>query len=389
MAGRRPATVVIAGGGVAAFEAALALRALAEEHVRVELLAPEPYFWYRPLAVAQPFALGDAKRFDLAALAALAGAGLTRGALVAVDARRHLARTTTGDEVPYDLLLVAAGATATTAVPGALTFGGPPDVSKLTRLLDEVDEREVTRIAFAVPWGAVWSLPLYELALLTAEHLAGRALRDVRLDLVTPEHEPLELFGHTASRAVRGLLEERAIRVHTTCRPRGFVDGELRLVPDGRIPADRVVALPRLRGARIHGLPQTEECFVPVDPHGRVEGVEDVFAAGDITTFPVRQGGIAAQQALAAAEAIAAAAGAAVTPEPFRPVLRGLLLTGSRPRYLRRDGERSLVGEEPLWWPPAKIVGRHLAPFLAGLTYAEHVAEPAPAAGAIAVEVEL
>jgi sulfide:quinone oxidoreductase len=36
--------VLIAGGGVAALEAALALRALAEDRVRVELLAPEPQF---------------------------------------------------------------------------------------------------------------------------------------------------------------------------------------------------------------------------------------------------------------------------------------------------------------------------------------------------------
>jgi aspartate oxidase len=36
--------VLIAGGGVAALEAALALRALAEDRVSVELLAPEPQF---------------------------------------------------------------------------------------------------------------------------------------------------------------------------------------------------------------------------------------------------------------------------------------------------------------------------------------------------------
>ncbi len=65
------------------------------------------------------------------------------------------------------------------------------------------------------------------------------------------------------------------------------------------------MALPRLRGPRIGGIPQTFDGFVPVDSFGMVSGTQDVYAAGDITTFPVKQGGIAAQQADAAAEAIA------------------------------------------------------------------------------------
>ena len=35
----------IAGAGVAALEAALALRVLAEERITLELLAPESHFW--------------------------------------------------------------------------------------------------------------------------------------------------------------------------------------------------------------------------------------------------------------------------------------------------------------------------------------------------------
>ena len=75
----KPMNVVIAGGGVAALEAALALRALAEDRVRVELLAPEPLFWYRPLAVAEPFDLGEARHFQLSELAARIGATFTLG----------------------------------------------------------------------------------------------------------------------------------------------------------------------------------------------------------------------------------------------------------------------------------------------------------------------
>ena len=78
--------VLIAGGGVAAVEAALTLQGLARELVEVELVAPEPRFWYRPLAVAEPFGLGEAQSFDLADLAQRAGALFTLGSITRVDA---------------------------------------------------------------------------------------------------------------------------------------------------------------------------------------------------------------------------------------------------------------------------------------------------------------
>jgi sulfide:quinone oxidoreductase len=386
--------VLIAGGGVAALEAALALRALGEGRVSVEMLAPEPEFWYRPLAVAEPFGLGEVRHFDLAELAAAAGATFSPGALSSVDVGSRLAQTSVGSSVAYDVLLVACGAGPTPAVPGALTFRGPADTERMRTLLEEIVAGQVGRVAFVVPWGAVWSLPIYELALMTAAYLAERELVHVELVLVTPEEAPLQLFGRAGSEAVRQLLEERGIALQTGSCPVELVDGELRLVPEGTIAADRVVALPRLRGPRIDGLPQTVEGFLPVDTHGQVPGLPDVFAAGDITSFPVKQGGIAAQQADAAAEMIAANAGADLAPQPFRPVLRGLLLTGRQPRYLRHEitggaGDVSEASPEPLWWPPAKIVGRYLAPFLGAFAGVESPPESPAAPGAVPVEVEL
>jgi sulfide:quinone oxidoreductase len=298
-----------------------------------------------------------------------------------------------GGPVEYSVLLIACGAVPKPAIEGALTFRGPADTGKIDLLLTEIEAGDVERIVFAVPAGAVWSLPAYELALLTARWLATRGIEGVELALVTPEEEPLHLFGREASSAVRALLDEREIAVHTNAYPAEARAGELLLVGGGIVVADRVVALPRLQGPRIGGIPQTFEGFIPVDLNGRVAGLSDVYAAGDITTFSVKQGGIAAQQADAAAEAIAAEAGAGVAPKPFRPVLRGLLLTGAEPRYLHGElaggaGETSEASMEPLWWPPAKIVGHHLAPFLARLAGTAVPAEATPEA-AVQVEIEL
>ena len=384
--------VVIAGGGVAALEAALALRALAEGRIDVELVAPEPRFWYRPAAVGEPFGLAAVTSFPLADLAARAGAFFTPGVLEAVDVGEGVARTEAGMSIPFDALLVACGASPAPAVKGAITFRGPQDSDAIARLLDALEAGQVRRLAFAVPAGAAWSLPLYEVALMTGAHVAAHGLDGVELTLVTPEDRPLGLFGGDASDAVAALLAERGIEVRAGSYPVAFEDGRLAVLPDGGIAADSVVALPRLYVPPIDGVPQTDEGFVPVDAHCRVAGLSGVWAAGDVTSFPVKQGGLAAKQADAAAESIAAAAGVPVQPSPFRPILRGLLLTGGAPHFLRGDptgrGEESLVNTEPLWWPPAKIVGRHLAPFLAGLepTAAAHEGVPA---GAVEVEVAL
>jgi sulfide:quinone oxidoreductase len=389
MSGRK--RVLIAGGGVAALEAALTLRELAADLVEVELVAPERKFWYRPLAVAEPFGQGQARSFDLDELARRCTARFTLGTIARVDARGHFAQTRAGDKIPYDSLLLACGAVPRAVITGALTFRGPADTMRISDVLARIDAGGVTHLVVAVPHGVVWSLPAYELALLLAAHVAVGPRDDVRIALVTPEDEPLLVFGSAARDAIRALLDEHKIALHTGFSPVEFRDGELRALPAQSIPADCVVALPSLRGPRIDGIPQTRYGFVPVDPHGQVSGLSGVWAAGDLTLFPIKQGGLAAQQADAAAEAIAAAAGAPIDPQPFRPVLRGLLLTGKAPRYLRRDvaaGEAGIASVDALWWPPAKLVGRRLAPLLADLAGAP-AEVPDHAGGGVAVEREL
>jgi sulfide:quinone oxidoreductase len=385
-------SVVIAGGGVAALEAALTLREVGEERVSVEVLAPEPSFWYRPVAVAEPFGLGEVRHFDLGRLVQGIGAFVTLGALAGVDVDRREARTTSGAALRYDALLIACGAVPEPAVGGALTFRGPADSAAMRDVLGEIERGDVGRVAFAVPWGATWALPAYELALMTAARLSAVGTYGVELSVVTAEAEPLQLFGHSASEAVRELLDEAGIDFVGGVSPVAFSDGKLLCLAGGAVAADRVVALPRLRGPKIDGIPQTVEGFVSVDEHCGVRGTDVVFAAGDITSFPIKQGGIAAQQAVAAAEAIAVLAGASLVPHPFRPVLRGLLLTGNEPQYLRRDlsgDEPDWASASPIWWPPTKIVGRRLAPFLASLTGEVPVDDLEPPRGGVQIDVPL
>jgi sulfide:quinone oxidoreductase len=387
-----PLRVVVAGGGVAAAEALLSLRELAGRRVDVTVVAPEPDLVYRPLGVVEPFERGRMRRYPLAAIATDAHARLLVDALEHVEVGAHVARLASGAELSYDVLLVAVGARPEAVLPGAMTFVGERDAPGIRDLLRLVRRGVLTRVAFAIPAGVSWPFPVYELALSTAIASREPATPDAEITIVTPESAPLAMFGQHASDAVAELLSEHGVRLLTGRQPRRVAPGRLELAPgDEVVMADAVVAAPRLRGPAVSGLPSDPDGFLPTDHYGRVAGAQDVFAAGDGTAFPIKQGGLAAQQADAAAETIAAQAGAAIDPRPFRPVLRGLLFSVGGRRYLRADisggaGDSSAASEEALWWPPTKIAARRLSPYLAAVhDLPAEAADP----GSIPLELEL
>jgi sulfide:quinone oxidoreductase len=365
--------VLIAGGGPAALEAALTLRRVAGEHVETTLLAPDADFTYRPLSVLEPFAAGVAPGYPLSRFAADGGFAHRVGSLARVDAAAHTIQTASGEEIGYDVLLVATGAVASRPANGGIAFtGSAADEEALHGLIQDVEGGYAKRVAFVVPEGNGWPLPLYELALM----LAARAFEmgvPVDLHLITTEDAPLGLFGPPAAREVEALLQVAGIVLHAGTSAERLDHGRLRLMPgEEQLQESRVVTLARLEGPAIVGLPPNPEGFLATDLHGRVEGVPDVYAAGDVTAFGVKQGGIACQQADAAAEHIAAQAGAPVDPRPFSPVLRGMLLTEHWARFLRRDAsetvyDESAVAGRALWWPPTNIAGRELSSYLHGL----------------------
>lgn len=406
--------VTVAGGGVAALETVLALHSIAGHSVDVTVLASSPRFLYRPVTVAEAFERGEARSWPLAdLLKERLGATVVNDTITGVRAKDRVAVCASGVEQPYDRLVVAVGAVTTDPLPGALTFRGRDDVPTLRQILDELVAGEVTSVAFVLPSGRTWPLPLYELALMTAAHVRDHGVSRASIMLITPEGEPLELFGPETAAVLAPLLHARGVELRRSSLATNVNGRMVTLAGGGHLYADRVVTLPHLQGPRLSGLPMDSQGFIPVDTHGRVQGTPNVFAAGDVTTFPLKQGGLATQQADAVAEWIASEVGAAVRPAPFSPVLRGLLLTGGAPLYLRSEPQRlahsstvaidtaltrrparhsSIAGGQALWWPPAKIAGRYLGPFLAtarpDLLHAETLADRVPVAGAPVSDAE-
>ena len=122
------------------------------------------------------------------------------------------------------------------------------------------------------------------------------------------------------------------------------------------LAADAVIALPAPARAVHRGPARRLRTASSRSTSTRASSASpDVFAAGDATAGPIKQGGLATQQADAAAEAIAAEAGAPVTPRPCRRVLRGVVLTGEAPLFLRRDLDDDSAFARPLRGAPPGV----------------------------------
>lgn len=371
-----PARLVIVGGGVAALELVLAVRELVGRAVSVTMICPEPEFAYRPEAVAEPFG-GRVQRYPLGPIADAMEFDLIDDRVVAVDDARSVVVAVSGRSIPYDQLVVAAGAHAESAFDHVTTILAPGS-DQLRRAVRELEDGTINDVVLAVGARSGWTLPAYEVALLLAKTAASSG-RASRVTLATYERQPLEVFGGKASRAVADLLESREVDVICGVREFQREKRTLTIQPDGqRLSADRVLALPALLGPKIQGLPVDEYRFVRVGPWFDVEGHPvrrhpGVWAIGDAASYPVKQGGVAAQQADVVAVGIAAhLQGAPSVPQSFESELRATLYTGDDPLYLSGTLVHGAVRESRVSrtrpdWATQKVAARLLTPFLTEL----------------------
>jgi sulfide:quinone oxidoreductase len=276
------------------------------------------------------------RRIPLERLLADAGAQRFPLNVTAVDPAARLVRTTSNREFEYDELVLALGADPVPVVQHATTWDDRTGAETLGGLLRDFEMGYSRRLAVVIPAGPVWPLRGYELALLFT--LDARAMGvEIQTSLVTPERSALDSLGSEAVESVSDALRDAGVAVvfanEVEIEP--GQPGVLVALPTGtRVEVDRVVALPTLRGRPIPGIPVEEHGFVEIDEHCAVKRLEHVWAVGDITTYPVKSGGLAAEQADVAAEAIAAAAGADVEPREFDPAGRGELAALPAGRYL-------------------------------------------------------
>lgn len=358
--------MLIAGGGVAAAEALLALRALAGERASLTVLARRDELVLPALTVAEPFALGHATHHPLADLVNQTAAEHVRGALAGVDHPRREVRLQDGRSLAYDALVIAVGAQPFASVEHASTWWPHDNRGAFGGLLRDLEEGYTKRVAFVVPPDPAWPLPAYELALMTSHEARSMNINDAQLAIITPEAVPLGFFGADAAIALRQELNAADIRIEAATVPRIEPGSPITVVLQPsvhRLEVDRVIAIPGLRGPAIPGTTVTQAGFIRIDAGYRMPGAENVWAVGDAIAYPIKFGGLATQQADIVAAELARLAGADPEPVPS-PRLQGVLLTGAEPRPLGRSVSSSPSAPPLLWQAHEKTSGRHLTPYL-------------------------
>jgi sulfide:quinone oxidoreductase len=359
-----PLRVLVAGAGVGGLETVVALRALVGHRAAPTLVALTDAFTVRALEVLEPFDAGRAQRYPLAELAADLDVAFVRDAVARVEHAEHVVRLQSGATLPYDLLVLAVGAFPYPAYEHGVCFHRPHDEDGFDAVVADLRAGLAESIAIVVPPGCSWTLPAYELALMTAALVQPR-----QLTLVTHEHEPLSAFGPPGAELARELLDAAGVELLAGVEATVPHPSVVQVTQGTRLTCDRIVHLPLLSGPNTPGLACDPTGFILVDDGFRVREAADVFAVGDATAGAYKQGGLAAQQADVVAEQIAWQVAAERAPRRYRPVLRGLLRTAGGPRYLRAEppgGDTSAeVSDGPLWWPASKVAARWLTPWLA------------------------
>lgn len=360
--------VVVCGGGIAGVEGMLRLRRLAGDRVRLTLVSPESALTYRPLAVREPFAPTSLRRYSLDRIVADLGAQWVKDRLSSVNPASRSVRTESGAELEYDALLLAVGAREAAPYEHASVFTDRDTENRFHGMVRDIEMGYVKSVVFVLPHEWVWPLPLYELALMTAQRARTMDLK-AQITFITSEGRPLKAFGPAAGEAVVPLLKKTGITLYAGVRAQVPTPG-LVTIGAKELKADRIVTLPKITGRAIRGVPAGTRWFVPINERCVVPSTQGrIFAAGDATDFPVKHGGIGAQQADSAAAGIAHLAGLGSRPSPLHPVIRGTLLTGEQPLYLAAHvtaglGWQSEIYEEPPWPAEEKIVAEELGDYL-------------------------
>jgi sulfide:quinone oxidoreductase len=361
--------IVIVGAGIAGLEGALALRALGGDQVEPLLVSPGGDLSMGAREVAEPAGQRRVRSLPLAEILHGLDIAHVTGVVSEVQADARQVRLLGGELLGYDGLLLAIGGVPFPAFAHGVTFDRPTDPAAFEQLLGDVALGAVEDVAFVVPDAAGWTLPAYDLAFLL-RGWARRGERRVGIRVVTAEDSPLQVFGAAASAGVRAALQRADIGLVAGSSP--ILTSDTMMVAGGRwVTADRIVALPRLAGPRLPGVPCDDDGFILVDGDGAIAGCPAAFAVGDGTAHDGNQHGLAAQQADRAARCLVRRAGIAVAASEDPPVLRALLATPDGPLFLRSTGTYGLSGADsvasltPLWSPPTSVPTRWLGPHLA------------------------
>lgn len=297
--------VVVVGSSFAGMTAALELRKRLDPGHEVVVLDPRADFTFIPSLIWVPFGLRDAEdvTFPLAPMYAKKGVRFINEAAVGFDLDARIVRTTGGDELRYDRLMLATGPRlAFEKVPGLGPDGHSQSVCNLEHALLARDawnrflEHPGPVVVGTAQGGSCFGAS-YEFLLNTHHRIKKAGLQDVApLTFVTAE----PFLGHfglggvsDSQQRVEKYFDKLGIEGLPNSAIKEVRDGELELEGGRVLPFALSMIVPPFTG--VDAVTGTQGLgnpmgFIPVDDEFRHPDIPEVYAAGvDIAIAPPQQ----------------------------------------------------------------------------------------------------
>lgn len=288
-------TTLVLGGGIGGMVAANEIRRQLPSTHRVVLVeknaqhAFAPSFLWLMTGDREPHQI----RRPLAGLLRR-GVELVQAEVLGIDPVLRKVRTSVA-EIPYDHVVVALGADlAPGAIPGlaeaSQTFFTFDGATQLRDILKSFSGGRIALVVSAMPYKCPGAP--HEGAMLIADYFRRRGLSsELKIDLYTPESQPMPVAGPQLGEAVRGMLHAKGIDFHPlhkltsvdpSAREMSFDNGV-------RVGYDLLVAVPPHRAPRavVEAGLTNQAGWVPVNPQTLQTSQDGVYAIGDVTAIPI------------------------------------------------------------------------------------------------------
>ncbi len=373
------ARITVAGAGFAAITGVRELRKQLSD-AKITLVAPKSEFVYLPSLIWVPYGLrkGDDLRYPILPLLAELNVNYVRGSVTGISDDGRTLQTDAGD-IENDALLIATGGRFIKKLPGienVITIcAGIEAAEKMGECLKALDGGTIALGFGGNPKepSAMRGGPMFELLFGLDTWLNQQGVRDkFRLVFFTPAPQPGKRLGQKAVAKMLGEMKKRGIETHLGHKLQSFENNVVK-TEGGEIPADLILFMPGMTGpAWLQGspLPISPGGMITADAMTQVEGMEQVYVAGDAGSFPgpdwmPKQAHMADLQATAAAKNIALNLAGKPASEKFKVELLCIIDTLDKGMLVYRGEKRSMAlpSMRPLHWAKMYFEKSYLSHF--------------------------
>ena len=289
------AKILIAGGGFGGVVAAEALAKQVRAEHEITLVSRNRKFVFYPDLVRLAFGKcePDDISIDLFETMLDHRVKFVQGEVARLNPEARTVTVSNGDlegKLSYDYLILALGRRlATERVTGFFEHAGHIlDVPSALKFGEQVKSFKGGRIVVGQCPGARLPVPVFETAFAFSRLLKQKGQRDAaRITIINPDPPNLAFADLDMARALRDALEEHSIESLSDF-PIDRVLPTLVMTAHGHaLEYNLLMLVPPFRGpSAVMGLGITgEEGYISVDRKMRVQGIENVYAAGDCVDF--------------------------------------------------------------------------------------------------------